>query len=148
MRFRYPLQKLVDLKKNEKEQAEWMLSEALGQLRQERQALTELEAELARVGKELAYASIHRTTISQMQLLQHYSQHLEQQIRLKAKDVDRAQANVTDKQQSLTGKMMEEKVWTKAKEKAQLQFTAIVMKKEQEELDEIALNRRVQTIVS
>lgn len=148
MRFRYPLQKLVDLKKNEKEQAEWMLSEALGQLRQERQALTELEAELARVAEELAYASIHRTTISQMQLLQHYSQHLEQQIRLKAKDVDRAQANVTDKQQSLTGKMMEEKVWTKAKEKAQLQFTAIVMKKEQEELDEIALNRRVQTIVS
>jgi flagellar FliJ protein len=148
MRFRYPLQKLVDLKTNEKEQAEWMLSEAVGQLQQEQQALTELEAELARVGEELAHASIHRTTISQMQLLQHYSQHLEQQIRLKTKDVDRAQANVTDKQQVLTGKMMEEKVWTKAKEKAQLQFTAIVMKKEQEELDEIALNRRVQTIVS
>ncbi|TNJ64295.1 flagellar export protein FliJ [Paenibacillus hemerocallicola] len=148
MRFRYPLQKLVDLKTNEKEQAEWMLSEAVGQLQQEQQALTELEEELARVGEELAYASIHRTTISQMQLLQHYSQHLEQQIRLKTKDVDRAQANVTDKQHVLTGKMMEEKVWTKAKEKAQLQFTAIVMKKEQEELDEIALNRRVQTIVS
>lgn len=148
MRFRYPLQKLVDLKTNEKEQAEWMLSEAVGRLQEEQRSLTELEAELARVGEEIAYASIHRTTISQMQLLQHYSQHLEKQIRLKTKDVDRAQANVTDKQNVLTGKMMEEKVWTKAKEKAQLQFTAIVMKKEQEELDEIALNRRVQTIVS
>jgi flagellar FliJ protein len=67
-------------------------------------------------------------------------------IRLKSRDVEGARTDVTDKQFVLSGKMMEEKVWTKAKEKAQLQFTAILMKKEQEELDEIALNRRIQTI--
>ena len=35
MRFRYPLQKLVDLKTNQKEQAEWMLSEAIADLQRE-----------------------------------------------------------------------------------------------------------------
>ena len=146
MRFRYPLQKLVDLKTNEKEQAEWMLSEALGRLQREESALSELMAEQAQVGEELENASARSTAISRMQLLQHYSQHLEQMIRLKLRDVDGAKTDVADKQLALSGKMMEEKVWTKAKEKAQLQFTAILMKKEQEELDEIALNRRIQTI--
>lgn len=146
MRFRYPLQKLVDLKTNEKEQAEWMLSESVGRLQREESALSELLAERAQVGEKLENASVRSTTISQMQLLQHYSLHLEQMIRLKSKDVDGAKSDVADKQLVLSGKMMEEKVWTKAKEKAQLQFTAFVLKKEQEELDEIALNRRIQTI--
>ncbi|GAA3406657.1 flagellar export protein FliJ [Paenibacillus hodogayensis] len=145
MRFRYPLQKLVDLKTNEKEQAEWVLSEAIGRLQQEEQSLSELEVERRSVGEELEQAA-RGTTISQIQLLQQYSQHLEQQIRLKAHDVERAKANVADKQQALTAKMMEEKVWSKAKEKAQAQFTALLLKKEQEELDEIALTRRIQTI--
>lgn len=146
MRFRYPLQKLVDLKTNEKEQAEWVLAEAVGRLQQEERSLAELKDERFRVGQQLEHASLHKTTISRMQQLQQYAQHLEQQIRLKTQDVERAQADVEDKQLALTGKMMEEKIWTKAKEKAQAQFVAIVLKKEQEELDEMALGRRFQTI--
>ncbi|PYI50369.1 flagellar export protein FliJ [Paenibacillus flagellatus] len=146
MRFRYPLQKLVDLKTNEKEQAEWMLSEAVGALQREELTLAELLAEHRRVAEELESASARKTTISQIQMLQHYLQHMEQQIRAKSNDVHRAQSNVADKQQALTEKMMEEKVWTKAKEKAHRQFTAFVLKKEQEEMDEIALTRRAQTI--
>lgn len=146
MRFRYRLQKLVDLKTNEKEQAEWALSEALGSLQREKQLLSELEAEHVRHSEELGAATVSRTTISAMQALAQYLQHLEQQMRLKLQDVERAQTNVANKQLVLTGKIMEEKVWTKAKEKAQLQFTAVLLKKEQEELDEIALNRRIQTI--
>ncbi|MEF3304816.1 flagellar export protein FliJ [Paenibacillus sp. GYB003] len=146
MRFRYPLQKLLDLKTNEKEQAEWLLSEAIGELRQERQALSALSDEYGRASEELELASSRRTTISQIQLLELYMQSLDRQMRTKSKDVERAEANVAEKQQALTGKIMEEKVWTKAKEKAKLQFTAALLKKEQEELDEIALTRRVQTI--
>ncbi|MBD2862754.1 flagellar export protein FliJ [Paenibacillus oceani] len=146
MRFRYPLQKLVDLKTNQKEQAEWMLSEAIADLQREELALSELRAEQGRLAAELEQASIRRTTISQMQMLQLYLQHLDRQIHSKCEDVGRAQANVSEKQQYLTEKLKEEKVWTKAKEKAQSQFTAFVLKKEQDELDELALNRRFQTI--
>lgn len=146
MRFRYPLQKLVDLKTNQKEQAEWMLSEAIADLQREELTLSELRAEHGRLAAELEQSSIRKTTISQMQMLQLYLQHLERQIRTKCEDVDRAQDNVYEKQRNLTEKLKEEKVWNKAKEKAQTQFTAFVLKKEQEELDEIALNRRFQTI--
>lgn len=147
MRFRYPLQKLVDLKTNEKEQAEWMLSEAVGELQREQHSLSELAAERTRVREELSDASSHKTTISHIQQLQLYVQRVEQQMRMKSKDVERAQANVADKQHVLTGKIMEEKVWTKAKEKAHMQFTAALLKKEQEELDEIALTRRAQSFI-
>jgi len=146
MRFRYPLQKLVDLKTNQKEQAEWMLSEAIADLQREELALSELRAEQGRLADELEQASIRKTTISQMQMLQLYLQHLDRQIHSKCGDVGRAQDNVAEKQQYLTEKLKEEKVWTKAKEKAQSQFTAFVLKKEQDELDELALNRRFQTI--
>lgn len=146
MRFRYPLQKLVDLKTNEKEQAEWRLSEAIGLLREEERALSELDAERERTCGDLERASANKTTISRILLLQSYLQHIEQQLRLKMQDIARAERNVADKQQQLNAKIMEEKVWSKAKEKALIQFTALQLKKEQEELDEIALTRRIQTI--
>ena len=38
--FRYSLQKIVDLKKNEKTQAEWILSHAMGVLQEEEHSLT------------------------------------------------------------------------------------------------------------
>lgn len=146
MRFRYPLQKLVDLKKNEKEQAEWMLSEALSRCRHEERLLTDLESERQSVNSEIEHAASKSTTISQIQMLQGYLQHLDQRIRLKMEDLISARSDVAYKQQTLTSKVMEEKVWAKAKEKAQRQFVSIVQKKEQDELDEIALTRRAQMI--
>lgn len=148
MRYRYPFQKLLDLKTNEKEQAEWNLSDAIGQLQQEQLSLSALTEERSRVAEQLGLASARMTTISEIQLLELYLQRLDRQMHSKAKDVEKAKANVADKRQALSGKMMEEKVWTKAKEKAQIQFTATLLKKEQEELDEIALTRRIQTIMN
>lgn len=42
MRFHYTFQKVVDLKGNEKTQAEWMLSSALGELQAQEKSLDEL----------------------------------------------------------------------------------------------------------
>ncbi|MDF2723233.1 MAG: flagellar export protein FliJ [Paenibacillus sp.] len=146
MQFRYHLQKLVDLKTNEKEQAEWALSEAIVAMEKEKQQLAELHNEQDRLSLQLESAAAGRTTISAMQVHAQYMQHLSVRQKQKVQEVDQAIANVTTKQLVLTDKMMEEKVWTKAKEKAREQFTAFVLKKEQEELDEIALGRRVHTI--
>src|SRR5690606_14599811 len=139
MWFRYPMQKLVDLKMNEKEHAEWQLADAIGRLQQEQLSLSELLSEEARVRKQVEASSAERTTISRLQSLQHYLVHLEQQIRLKQNDVGTAQDNVSTKRNRLTEKVKEEKIWTKAKEKAQDQFKVLMLRKEQEELDEMAL---------
>ena len=42
MRFRYSLQKIVDLKANETKQAEWLLSDAVGRLSEAEHSLQEL----------------------------------------------------------------------------------------------------------
>ncbi|MFK7695836.1 flagellar export protein FliJ [Paenibacillus sp. HJGM_3] len=146
MHFRYPLQKLVDLKSNEKIQAEWGLSEAIGLLHSERNELAALEAHKDEVQHQLGNASANRTTASQLMLLQDYVEYQNKEISRKMKAVVTAERLVEQRQQELSEKMKEEKVWEKAKEKAYAQFISMMQKKEQAELDEIALTRRVQTV--
>jgi len=91
--------------------------------------------------EQMISVSAGKATISQLMLLQHYVDHIGQQIEEKNKHVEEAQKLVLNKREHLAGKMLEEKVWTKAKEKAYQRFTAKLLNKEQQELDEIATNR-------
>jgi flagellar FliJ protein len=138
MKFRYAFQQIVDLKNTERTQAEWVLSEAIGKLQSEQSSLAELEGEKERVQEELAATSANAMTISQIRVMQQYVNHLNRQISLKASDVQRAKRHVEQKQQVLTDKMLDEKVWAKARQKAFEAHAALTLKREQQELDEIA----------
>jgi flagellar FliJ protein len=76
-----------------------------------------------------------------MLLMQSYMDHIDMQIMKKHEDIQVAQTVVTHKQEHLSEKMLDEKVWNKAREKAFHKYKAIVEKKEQETLDEMATNR-------
>lgn len=141
MRFRYAFQKIVDLKINEKTQAEWMLSEAIGKMRAEESSLAELEKAKHEMQEELHRSSSQVTTVSNLLMLQSYVNHIDGRIQRKHRDVQAAKTIVQLKQDDLTGKMLEEKVWTKAKERAFQHFSSEVLKKEQNQLDEMATNR-------
>lgn len=144
MKFRYAFQQIVNLKNTERTHAEWVLSEAIGKLRIEESSLLELEAEKRRMQDELAASSEGATTISRMLVMQHYVNHLDRRITLKSSDVRQAQHHVEQKQQVLSSKMLDEKVWAKAREKAFQAHTAESLKKEQEALDEMASVRFIQ----
>ncbi|WP_282941811.1 flagellar export protein FliJ [Paenibacillus sp. RC67] len=141
MRFRYAFQKIVDLKTNEKTQAEWLLSQAIGKMREEESSLSELHTAKDGVYEQIHEVSANKATISQMLLLQQYVEHIDQQIVLKNEDLIQAKQVVNVKQDVLAGRVLEEKVWSKAKEKAYQRFTMNVLKKEQDQLDEMATNR-------
>ncbi|CAG7623558.1 flagellar export protein FliJ [Paenibacillus allorhizosphaerae] len=141
MRFRYSFQKIVDLKTNEKTQAEWILSDAIVKLKDEESKLHDLEHVKSEMQEELHHAAGHRTTVSNLLLLQSFVEQIDQRIQAKHKDLQTAKTDVQKKQDDLTGKMLEEKVWTKAKERAFQRFSAHVLKKEQDNLDEMATNR-------
>lgn len=141
MRFRYSFQQIVDLKNNERTQAEWILSEAIGRLRTEESSLNTLQAQKSELHNQIAKASENRTTISQMLQMQHYMEHLDHQILRKHDEIQVAKHVVMKKQEHLSEKMLDEKVWNKAREKAYVQFKALTGKKEQEALDEMATNR-------
>ncbi|GAA4871577.1 hypothetical protein GCM10023310_58980 [Paenibacillus vulneris] len=141
MRFRYAFQKIVDLKTNEKTQAEWLLSQAIGKMREEESSLSELHAAKDGVYEQLHEVSAQKATISQMMMFHQYVEHIDQQIELKNQDLQEAKRVVHVKQDVLAGRVLEEKVWSKAKEKAYQRFAMNVLKKEQDQLDEMATNR-------
>jgi flagellar FliJ protein len=141
MRFRYHFQKIVDLKSNEKTQAEWLLSSAVGKLEDEETSLSSLNGERDELQRSVSEAAALRTSVSTIMMYQTYMTHIESQISRKQAEVEAAQAQVADRKTHLTAKMVEEKVWMSAKEKAKATFTAASLKKEQEELDEIAVTR-------
>lgn len=141
MGFQYAFQKIVDLKTNEKTQAEWMLSTAIGRLQEEKKTLSELQASRNKLAEELMHQSERSTPVFILRELQGYAEHLDQCIVRKNSDVHHANINVQKKQDVLTHKLLDEKVWLKSREKAKEQFQHEILLQEQNELDEMATVR-------
>ena len=141
MRFHYTFQKVVDLKGNEKTQAEWMLSTALGELQAQEKSLDELMAQRSSLMLSLQNAAEQKTPIAKIIEMQHYVQFLDSCIARKHKDVRRAHQEVQHKQDHLSTKVLDEKVWLKARDKAKTIFQQDMILREQNELDEMATVR-------
>lgn len=141
MKFKYAFQKIVDLKANEKTQAEWVFSSAVGVLRAEQHTLARLSEEKSELHERLIDESANPTPISQLMMVQSYMQHIDRQITRKSADVRVAERNVTVKQEQLVHKTLEEKIWFQARDKAKQTFVQLQLKKEQEELDDLATTR-------
>lgn len=141
MRFRYVYQKVVDLKSNEKTQAEWMLSAAVGILQAEQYSLEQLMDERSHTHTAIQNEMENKASMIKLQELQRYMDYLETCITRKIGDVQRAEVNVDQKKTILTTKMLDEKVWLKARDKAKEKFQQEMLLREQNELDEMATVR-------
>lgn len=141
MKFHYAFQKIVDLKSNEKTQAEWMLSSAIGKLQAEEKSLNELyemRDQMYRAQQELASRCV---PVAEIRNIQVYAEYLEECIERKRDDIRIAHVNVTKKQKVFSDKMLDEKVWLKARDKSQEKFRHESLLREQNELDEMATVR-------
>ncbi|WP_150267655.1 flagellar export protein FliJ [Paenibacillus tepidiphilus] len=141
MRFHYNFQKVVDLKSNEKTQAEWMLSSALGELQAQEKSLDQLLEQRSTLLLELQNAAEHKTPMAKIREMQNYVEYLDLCISRKHTDINRAHAEVQIKQDQLSTKMLDEKVWLKARDKALNLFQQEMILREQNELDEMATVR-------
>lgn len=141
MRFHYTFQKVVDLKGNEKTQAEWMLSSALGELQAQEKSLDELMNQRSSLMSSLQSAAQQKTPLAKIREMQEYADYLDRCIARKQSDISRAYMEVQNKQDHLSTKVLDEKVWLKAKDKAQTAFLQNMSLREQNELDEMATVR-------
>jgi len=141
MRFRYPLQKIVDLKSSEKSMAEWAYAAALGRLRQEEDAMNALLDERQSVEARLVQAASVRVTLAELASMQDYLDVLDRRIQRQKQKIADAQAHVAAKRSGLVEKSVDEKVWLNTREKAYEIFKHDWLKKQQNELDEIAMVR-------
>ncbi|MFD0869190.1 flagellar biosynthesis chaperone [Chlamydia abortus] len=146
MPFKFAFQKIVDLKTSEKTQAEWTLSSAVGELRSQEQSLHQLRLEKQRMQDRISAESAAQTTVSQLMIYQSYMEHIDHKISEKYKAVTAAQNNVDRKKETLNLKMMEEKIWLNARDKAKQRFMFEMLKKEQDALDEMASVRHLRTL--
>ncbi|MHA0855965.1 flagellar export protein FliJ [Paenibacillus sp. CMAA1364] len=141
MRFDYAFQNIVDLKGNQKTQAEWMLSNAIAKLREEEDSLRELENLRIKMMNQLQHEFAYSASVVKVQAIHSYVEHLEQNMVKKHEDIRKADVVVRNSQGHLTEKMLDEKVWMKSREKAKGKFQHDMQLREQNELDEIATVR-------
>lgn len=141
MRFHYTFQKVVDLNGNEKTQAEWMLSSALGELQAQERSLDELTYQRSTLMLSLQNAAEQKTPMAKIREMQEYAEYLDHCIARKHSDINRAHQEVQRKQDQLSTKVLDEKVWLKARDKAETLFQQSMILREQNELDEMATVR-------
>ncbi|NGM81152.1 flagellar export protein FliJ [Paenibacillus sp. 7124] len=141
MKFHYTFQKVVDLKGNEKTQAEWMLSSAIGELQTQEKDMVELMEQRNGTLVALQDAAERRTPMAAILEMQDYVDYLDNCIARKQTEISRAHEEVTMKQENLNSKALDEKVWLKARDKALGIFKQNMNLREQNELDEMATVR-------
>jgi flagellar FliJ protein len=141
MSFRYHLQKVVDLKGSQKSMAEWEYAASLGKLRQEEERLEHLYEERREVERKLQETSSKPTPLTELQMLQRYIEVLDGRIMRQLEGVRSAELVVRKRQGHLKDKMVDEKVWLNARDRALERFRSDRLAKEQNELDEIAIVR-------
>ena len=144
-KYRYAYQKIVDLKSSEKTQAEWLLAEAVGKLDQEERTLARLQEERSAWLDRMQTEAEDGASLAEIQMMQAYVEYLDAAIRKQQENVRRALAEKERCRAVLADRMIDEKVWLKAKERDFLHFRLAQQRSEQNELDEIASVRFVYT---
>ncbi|WP_240941606.1 flagellar export protein FliJ [Paenibacillus sp. HB172176] len=139
--FQYSFQKVVDLKKSQKTQAEWLLSNALSLLSAQEASLNELQQAKADWEAKLQSASAEGVPLSEIVIIREYLDHVQACIEKKLLQVEHAQHAVEQSRSRLSDKMKDEKVWLKAKDNAFHTYRQEMSIKEQNELDEMATVR-------
>jgi len=138
MRFRYKLQKIVDLKSNQKAQAEWMLSMAMSKMKLEEQSLEELERTRQSLTDSMQEAALATVSAAELAMLQSYLQHIDLLIQRKVQQLNLARLEVAERSDQLVARMKDEKIWHKARERSLSAFRADFNRREQAILDEMA----------
>lgn len=143
MKFRYPLQKVVDLKSNQRTQAEWLLAEAIGVFNKRQTTFDQLQLQIRQTQQEMDQATQGASPISRIQMLQEHLNYLQLQLGEEQIRLQQAEKKMEQTQQKLTDKMRDEKVWTTSKDNAYSRFVAEQQKKEQQDIDELASARSI-----
>lgn len=143
MTFQYRLQKIVDLKLNEKTQAEWMLSNAVQRCDEKRTELSLLRSKRDELHRIMAQETAKSASISSLRLLEAHDQHLEQRIMLEQEKLKQAEQHLLERREELHHKMQDEKIWSNAREKARVSHVAKQLQREQFQLDEMSTIRHI-----
>lgn len=140
MSFVYSLQKVLDMKEKEKEQAEISYSKSMQVLRQEQERLAHLERNKQQMEQQMLQKE-KNISLAELKTNYEYIGHLQRLIAEANESKQRAEKEVENRQFILSERTMDQKIWEKLKENSFEKYKDAMRLLEQKELDEIAVGR-------
>lgn len=140
-KFSFHLQKILDLKEKEREQAEWAFGRSLQRKAEAEAKLIELTRHREEVSGTLCQMQRQTCSISQLIEVNRYRQAVEQAIQTQRETLYGCEREVEERKQILASRMQESKLWEKLRERAKERFELAQKQVEQKELDEIGTIR-------
>jgi flagellar FliJ protein len=135
--FRFQLQKVLDLKEKEKEQAEWALGESVQRRNEEETKLYQLAEHHEQMTNMLHSVQASSCSAAQLIEITRYRQSVERSIAAQRRTLFGCEQEVEQRKHRLTERMQEMQLWQRLREKAREHFVEAEKSHEQKWLDEI-----------
>jgi flagellar FliJ protein len=135
--FQFHLQKVLDLKEKEKEQAEWAFGKSIQRKTEEEWKLYRLNDHHDEMTHMLQEAQTQTCSAAQLIQISQYRQSVERSIKNQRLTLHGCEQDVERCQSRLTERMKESQLWQRLREKSLHQFLDDQKLREQKELDEI-----------
>jgi flagellar FliJ protein len=135
--FQFHLQKVLDLKEKEKEQAEWAFGKSVQRKNEEEGKLYRLHEHHDEMSLLLQEAQTQTCSAAQLIEITHYKQAVERSITNQQRTLHGCEQDVERCQSRLTERMKETQLWQRLREKSLIQYMDAEKMREQKELDEI-----------
>jgi len=139
--FQFSLQKVLHVKEKKREQEEWDYAKNLQKLYEEKDRLHSLYDRQTELRKQLDTYQKLGTSITEINLSQQYLTYLNRKIDEQEANIHQVEKMLDEQRGKLIDLKIDEKKWTKFRDKKRLEFILESNKQEQREMDEIAINR-------
>ncbi|MED1784806.1 flagellar export protein FliJ [Brevibacillus fortis] len=135
--FQFHLQKVLDIKEKEKEQAEWAFGKSIQRKNEEEWKLSQLTEHHDEMTMKLQEVQLQTCSAAQLISITQYQQSVARSIQNQQRTLHGCEQDVERCQSRLTERMKESKLWQRLREKSLHQFLDDQKQREQKELDEI-----------
>ncbi|ASJ54351.1 flagellar export protein FliJ [Brevibacillus formosus] len=135
--FQFHLQKVLDLKEKEKEQAEWAFGKSIQRKNEEEWKLSQLTEHHDEMTMKLQEVQMQSCSAAQLISITQYQQSVARSIQNQQRTLHGCEQDVERCQSRLTERMKESQLWQRLREKSLHQFLDDQKQREQKELDEI-----------
>ncbi|MFP3391066.1 flagellar export protein FliJ [Brevibacillus sp. SIMBA_040] len=135
--FQFHLQKVLDLKEKEKEQAEWAFGKSIQRKNEEEWKLYQLNEQHDQMTNLLQDVQEQTCSAAELISITQYQQSVARSIKNQRRTLHGCEQDVERCQTHLTERMKESQLWNRLRERSLHQFLDAEKLREQKELDEI-----------
>ncbi|MFK3961011.1 flagellar export protein FliJ [Pseudalkalibacillus hwajinpoensis] len=140
-RFQFPFQRILDVKENEKSQAQLEMAESLKVQVDLERSVSSLEQQIYAMRLRLEQRQLDGLSITDLLKEEEHIAYLERQLQQKKNELMQAENQVSEQKDTLASKVKEEKTWQSIKETRKEEFQRDMQILEQNELDDLTTVR-------